>query len=311
MIGSYQTTIKNTVECTGVGIHSGKLAHMSLKAAKAGTGIMFKRLDVAEEKAYVPARFDAVSDTRLGTTITNEHGVGVNTIEHLMAAFAGLGIDNALVELDGPEIPIMDGSAAPFVFLVECAGTRELLAPRRAIRILKRIQITEGEKVAELTPDDSFSVEIEIDFQSPAIARQRFRFDLSGRGFKTEVARARTFGFRHEVDGLQAVGLGRGGSLDNTIVIDGNEILNTGGLRYPNEFARHKLLDAIGDLYLAGAPILGHFRGVRSGHTINNMLLRRLFSRPDAFDIVDLPAVEERTARVFAMPAMHAEAAIA
>jgi UDP-3-O-[3-hydroxymyristoyl] N-acetylglucosamine deacetylase len=305
VIGSHQTTIKNTVECTGVGIHSGRLAHMSLKPAKAGTGIMFKRLDVADAQAFVPARFDAVTDTRLGTTVANEAGVVVNTIEHLMAAFAGLGIDNALVELDGPEIPIMDGSAAPFVFLVECAGIRELGSQRRAIRVLKRVQIAEGEKLAELTPDDSFSVEIEIDFESPAIARQRFRFDLNGRGFKTEVARARTFGFRHEVDGLQARGLGRGGSLDNTIVIDGNEILNSGGLRYPNEFARHKLLDAIGDLYLAGAPILGHFRGVRSGHTINNLLLRRLFARPDAFEIVPLQVNEERE-RVYAAPAMQA-----
>jgi UDP-3-O-[3-hydroxymyristoyl] N-acetylglucosamine deacetylase len=278
---------------------------MSLRPAKAGTGIMFKRLDVADAQAFVPARFDAVTDTRLGTTVANEAGVVVNTIEHLMAAFAGLGIDNALVELDGPEIPIMDGSAAPFVFLVECAGIRELGSQRRAIRVLKRVQIAEGEKLAELTPDDSFSVEIEIDFESPAIARQRFRFDLNGRGFKTEVARARTFGFRHEVDGLQARGLGRGGSLDNTIVIDGNEILNSGGLRYPNEFARHKLLDAIGDLYLAGAPILGHFRGVRSGHTINNLLLRRLFARPDAFEIVPLQVNEERE-RVYAAPAMQA-----
>jgi UDP-3-O-[3-hydroxymyristoyl] N-acetylglucosamine deacetylase len=305
VIGSHQTTIKNTVECTGVGIHSGKLAHMSLKPAKAGTGILFRRLDMAESQAYVPARFDAVTDTRLGTTIANEAGVVVNTIEHLMAAFAGLGIDNALVELDGPEIPIMDGSAAPFVFLVECAGIRNLTAQRRAIRVLKRVQISEGEKLAELTPDDSFSVEIEIDFESPAIARQRFRFDLNGRGFKTEVARARTFGFRHEVDGLQARGLGRGGSLDNTIVIDGSEILNSGGLRYPNEFARHKLLDAIGDLYLAGAPILGHFRGVRSGHTLNNLLLRRLFARADAFEIVPLHVNEERE-RVYAAPAMQA-----
>ncbi|NWH08411.1 MAG: UDP-3-O-acyl-N-acetylglucosamine deacetylase [Alphaproteobacteria bacterium] len=284
----HQTTLRHAIECTGVGIHSGKPVRMVLRPGRPGTGIVFKRVDADRRKGLVPARFDLVCDTRLGTTLTNAHGVSVHTVEHLMSAFAGLGVDNAIVELDGPEIPIMDGSAAPFAFLIECAGVRTQDRLRRAIRILKKVTVRDGDKLAEYSPSERSIVDVEIEFASAAIARQHYQFDLQGPGFKTEVSRARTFGFRHEVEYLRAQGLARGGSLDNSVVVDGDDILNDGGLRYNNEFARHKLLDAIGDLRLAGALVLGRFRGVRCGHAINNALLRAVFADRTAYEVVTL-----------------------
>ncbi len=245
--------------------------------------MVFKRIDVPREHQIVPARFDAVSNTILGTSIANEAGVEIATIEHLMAALVGCGVDNVLVELDGPEVPIMDGSAAPFVFLIECAGTRHLQAPRRVIRILEDVRVDAVGGYARLGPGEGFTVDFEIEFESAAIERQAYHFEFSKASFKIELCRARTFGFLHEVENLRDAGRARGGSLDNSIVIDGDMILNRGGLRYADEFVRHKILDAVGDLALAGAPILGHFSGVRSGHRLNNLLLREVFSRPQAW----------------------------
>ena len=217
----------------------------------------------------------------MSTTVQNDAGVKVATIEHLMAALAGCGIDNARIELDGPEVPIMDGSSAPFVFLIECAGVQPLQARRRSVRVLRRIEIDDGERRAVLLPSDGFTVSVEIDFDSPAIAEKAGYFDLHNGGFKRDICRARTFGFECEVDRLMNLGLARGGSLDNAVVVGrDDEIMNEGGLRYVDEFVRHKVLDCVGDLYLAGGPILGHFAGQRTGHTSNNQILRKLFSDP-------------------------------
>ena len=292
--GVFQKTLQHAVECTGVGIHSGAPARMAIKPARPGAGIVFKRTDVKGRMGMIPARFDLVSETRLGTTLVNGSGIKVAVIEHLMAALAGMNIDNAVVEVNGPELPIMDGSAAPFAELIEAAGVKSQLAPRRAIRVLKRATVRDGQKQAEFVPGRTFMVEVDIDFESRAIRRQRFSFDVFGVGFAEEVAAARTFGFRQDVESLKANGFARCGSLDNSVVVDGERVLNDGGLRYSDEFARHKLLDAIGDLYLAGAPIVGHFRGLRSGHTLNNALLRALFADATAYEIVALGA-EART----------------
>jgi UDP-3-O-[3-hydroxymyristoyl] N-acetylglucosamine deacetylase len=227
--------------------------------------------------------------------LTSEDGrASVGTVEHLMAALAGCGIDNALIEIDGPEVPIMDGSAEPFVFLIECAGIAVQAARRRAILILKTVSVEDGEKRAALRPAPEFSLALRIDFASRAIGRQH-RFTAFGpEAFKDELARARTFGFAHEVEALRQAGLGRGGSLDNAVIIDGDRVLNEEGTRYPDEFVRHKLLDAVGDLYLAGRPILGHFEGVRSGHGMNNRLLRTLFASA-AWVEVDMPVADIMT----------------
>ncbi len=256
---------------------------MCLRPAPASTGIVFKRIDVPRGDQKIKARFDAVTDTQLGTTITNEAGVSVSTIEHLMAALVGCEIDNVLVELDGPEVPVMDGSAAPFVFLIECAGVQDLQAPRRVIRILEDITVRDGDRTVTLSPADHFSLEMDIAYDSAVVEKQSYRFDFSPSAFKIELCRARTFGFLHEVEGLRQVGRALGGSLENSIVIDGDEILNDGGLRYDDECVRHKVLDAIGDLALAGAPIVGHFKGDRSGHMMNNLLLRALFENTHAW----------------------------
>ncbi|MBI1238416.1 MAG: UDP-3-O-acyl-N-acetylglucosamine deacetylase [Alphaproteobacteria bacterium] len=281
-----QRTLKKPVDCVGVGVHSGAPASLTLKPAPVGSGIVFVRRDAPAGNARIPARFDAVSDMTLGTTLTNEAGVSVQTVEHMMAALAGLGIDNVTVELTGPEIPIMDGSAAPFVFLIECAGIAVQRAPRKALRILKTVRVADGGRVAELRPSAEPRIDIMIDFASAAIAQQHFGIALTQEAFREEIARARTFGFRHEVEALRAMGLAQGGSLENSIVVDGDHVMNEGGLRYADEFARHKLLDAIGDLALAGMPIIGAFRGERTGHRMNNMLLRALFARPEAFETI-------------------------
>ncbi|HAJ47514.1 MAG TPA: UDP-3-O-[3-hydroxymyristoyl] N-acetylglucosamine deacetylase [Alphaproteobacteria bacterium] len=283
-----QTTVKHNVRCSGVGLHSGVLTHMSLSPAPTGTGVVFRRVDQSGRAAYVPAQYDKVVDTRLGTTIANEYGVKVATIEHLMAAIAGAGLTNVYVDLDGPEVPIMDGSAAPFVFLIECAGLQVQSAYQEALRVRERVSVTDGDKWAEILPGEGFHAEMSIAFGSAAIGTQTMSFTFDRNGFKSQVARARTFGFRHEVEQLQAAGLALGGSLSNSIVIDGDAILNDGGLRFADEFVRHKLLDVVGDLSLAGWPLQGFFRGHKTGHTLNNKLLRELFSRRSAWEIVTL-----------------------
>ncbi len=278
-----QRTLKSEISCKGVALHSGDKVVMTLKPAPAGSGIIFKRIDIAGGGASIPATWDRVVDTRMCTVLGNEDGVTVGTVEHLMAALAGCRIDNALIEINGPEVPIMDGSSGPFVFLVECAGIQEQDAPRRFIRIEKPVSIRDGSRVATLSPADGFSLSFEINFDNQAISRQTISLGLAKGSFKKELARARTFGFLHDAEKLRAVGLARGGSLDNAVIISGEKILNEGGLRFDDEFVRHKALDAVGDLYLAGAPVIGRFDGICSGHDANNKLLRALFADRDAW----------------------------
>ena len=285
-----QKTLKNSIGCSGVGLHSGARVTMTILPADPDSGIHFKRTDISGHQAVIPAHWGKVVDSRLCSTIANEDGVTIATIEHLMAAFAGLGIDNALVEINGPEVPIMDGSAAPFAFLIECAGVCEQDAPRKAIRVLKPVEVHEENRFATLAPADVFSISFDIEFSSAAVARQSHSVDLVNGAFKNEVARARTFGFEHEVAALRAAGLLAGGSLDNAVVVSGDRVLNDSGLRYADEFVRHKILDSVGDLYLAGMPILGRFHGSRSGHATNHRLLEALFADETAFETVPMPA---------------------
>ena len=278
-----QQTLKTEISCTGVALHSGDAVTMTLRPSAIDTGIVFKRTDIAGAGETIPAQWDKVVDSRLCTMLGNGAGVTISTVEHLMAALAGSAIDNVIVEISGPEVPIMDGSAAPFQFLIECAGIVDQPAPRRAIRVLKDITVEENGSRVSLVPADCFSVSFEIDFASAAVARQQVSVSLVNGTFKKELARARTFGFLHEVEQMRAAGLARGGSLDNAVVIGDDKVLNEEGLRYDDEFVRHKALDAVGDLYLAGAPILGHFHGIRSGHGLNSRLLEALFADDDAW----------------------------
>ena len=277
-----QRTLKTSIDCSGVALHSGAKVSMTLHPADAGSGIVFKRTDITGKDAVIPATWDRVTDTRMCTTLGNDDGVTIGTVEHLMAALAGCGIDNALIELDGPEVPIMDGSSQPFVFLIECAGVVEQDATRRVIRVLKTVSINDGE--ARLSPGSHLSLDFEIDFGDDLVSRQSLSIGVINGSFAKELAPARTFGFLHDVEALRAAGLAKGGSLDNAVVVSGDGVLNEGGLRYEDEFVRHKVLDAIGDLYLAGAAIIGKFQGVRSGHATNNALLKALFADPDAWE---------------------------
>ena len=278
-----QRTLKKAMSCTGVGLHGGETVTLTLKPAGTNTGIVFHRMDIDGVHASVPARWDNVVDTRMCSVLGNEHGVTVGTVEHVMAALAGCGIDNVEIEVDGSEVPIMDGSSEPFVFLIERAGVVEQAAPRRVIRIHKEVRVTVADSEASLKPGDYLDLRFEIDFESQAVARQELSLGLMNGSFCKELASARTFGFLHEVEQLRAAGLAKGGSLNNAVVVSGDEILNEDGLRFEDEFVRHKMLDAVGDLYLAGAPIIGCFTGARSGHAANNALLRALFADREAW----------------------------
>jgi len=288
-----QKTLKTSIGCTGVGLHSGTRISLTLHPAPPGAGIVFRRTDVSGEAAIIRATWQNVVDAQLCTTIGNAQGTRVGTVEHLMAALYGCEIDNVVIELDGPEVPAMDGSAGPFVFLIECAGTVDQAAPRRGIEVRREITVIDEDCRLTLSPASmgrlrrGLSLEFEIDFGTNAVARQSCRLDVAPEVFKAEVARARTFGFAEDVDRLRAAGLARGGSLENAIVISGDRILNDDGLRFEDEFVRHKMLDCVGDLYLAGAPLLGTVTASRSGHRHNNRLLRSLFATPDAFRYVD------------------------
>ena len=292
----YQRTLKNVVKCDGVGLHSGEPVNLALKPAPAGSGIVFVRTDVEDDKSVIPATWDRVVDTRLCTVIANEHGVRVGTIEHLMAALAGCGLDNVVVEVSGPEVPVMDGSSGPFVFLIECAGVVEQDQPRRIIRILKPVSVEDGDARATLEPDSNFSLDVSVHFEGTAISSQALQVGMKNGSFCKELARARTFGFLNEVEAMQAAGLGKGGSLDNAIVVDGLKIMNKDGLRFDDEFVRHKMLDAVGDLFLAGGAILGKFAGTRSGHALNNALLRALFADDAAWSYDELRGDAVKTA---------------
>jgi UDP-3-O-[3-hydroxymyristoyl] N-acetylglucosamine deacetylase len=283
-----QKTLKNAISCSGVGLHTGAKVTMTLTPADENTGVLFKRTDISGGQATIAADWRNVTDSQLCTAIGNDDGVSIFTIEHLMAAFAGAGIDNVIVELNGPEVPIMDGSAAPFVFLIECAGVTEQAAAREAILVEKRVTVSAGDKSVSLSPGNGFTIGFDIDFDSPAVRQQELQFDLVDGAFKSDLARARTFGFEHEVSALRAHGLLRGGSLDNAVIVSGAKVLNESGLRYTDEFVRHKVLDCIGDLYLAGAPLIGHFHGSRSGHRMNHQLLEALFADLNAWSRVPL-----------------------
>ena len=294
---SWQQTLNTNIHCSGVGLHSGRRVRMVLRPAPVNHGIVFVRSDLPLARAVIPARWDLVSDTRLCTLLTNEAGASVGTVEHLMAAMRGCGIDNAIVEVDAAELPIMDGSSAPFVFLIECAGIKVQDQPRRLIRVLREVRVQDGDKVVSLSPSPVSTFRAEIIYDNTALIRRQEGFlRLADGSFKAEVADSRTFGFAHEVEAMRKVGLGLGGSLDNAVVIDGDRVLNPGGLRHADEFIRHKLLDAVGDLYLAGGQILGHFQGTRPGHAMNNALLRALFADEAAWRREDAPVWTDRAA---------------
>ena len=268
----WQHTIAGPAFCAGVGVHGGQRARVTLKPAPVNTGVVFVRTDIRDRNNRVPALAAAVVKTQLNTEIANGSGVTVSTIEHLMAALAALRIDNVLVEIDGPECPIMDGSALPFVQLLDRAGRRVQDAPRRFIEILHRVEVKVGDKRASLSPAAVFEVDFEIRYATPVIGDQRVALEITEQSFRQELAAARTFGFMHEVEHLQAQGLARGASLDNAVGIENDVILNPEGLRMEREFVKHKALDAVGDLYTLGAPMLGRFETVRGGHALNNQL---------------------------------------
>ncbi len=277
-----RTTVAPAI-IAGVGVHTGDRVRLAVRPAPVGTGIVFVRTDIKDRDNRIPVSGEAVVDARLNTMVENAAGVRLSTIEHLMAAFAALGVSNAVVEVDGPELPILDGSALQFVQLLDRAGFRRQEAPVRYIEILEPVRVTEGDKTAALLPCDRYEMRFEIDFPTPVIGNQVVDFVVDEETFRNEIMAARTFGFAHEVEALRAAGLARGGSLENCVVIDGDQILNPGGLRMEREFVKHKALDAIGDLYVLGAPLLGRYEGVKAGHAINNLLVRELLANPQAW----------------------------
>ena len=288
-----QTTLKREATLVGMGLHSGRPVRMVIRPATSG-GIRFRRVDVSDRDNLVPARWDLVTDTRLCTLLSNAAGVSVGTVEHVMAALAGTGVTHAIIDLDGPEVPIMDGSALRFVQAILRTGLKAVPGPLRAIRVLKPVADVQGEVVAELVPAETLSIDFAIDFPDAAIGRQARRLDMENGAFVHELADCRTFCRRVEVETMQANGLALGGSLDNAVVVEGDKVLNPGGFRRSDEFVRHKMLDALGDLALAGAPILGAYRGVRAGHGATNRLLRRLFATEGAWEEVTLDAEAAR-----------------
>ena len=281
-----QRTLKNVIRATGVGLHTGEKVYLTVRPAPANAGIVFRRVDL-DPVVEIPAGADKVGETTLSTTLVQD-GVKVGTVEHLLSAMAGLGIDNAYVELSAPEVPIMDGSAGPFVFLLQSAGIKEQDAAKKFIRIKKEVTVREDDKVATFKPFDGFKVTFSIEFDHPVFEErnQVASIDFSSTSFVKEVARARTFGFMRDIEFLRSQNLALGGSVDNAIVVDEFRILNEDGLRYDDEFVKHKMLDAIGDLYQLGHSLIGEFVGHKSGHALNNALLRELLKQEDAWELV-------------------------
>ena len=279
-----QRTLRESIKSTGVGLHSGNKVTMQLSPAPVDTGIVFRRTDLSPIRD-IPARADQVDETDLSTSL-GRGDFQVTTVEHLLSALCGLGIDNAVIEIDSPEVPIMDGSAGPFVYLLQTAGVQEQSAAKRFIRVTREITVSDGDKVATLRPYEGFRVTFAIDFDHPVFKEQigHAALDISSEAFVREISRARTFGFVHEFEYMRSRGLARGGSVDNAIVVDDYRILNEGGLRYDDEFVKHKILDAIGDLYLAGHQLLAEYEGVKSGHALNNRLVRELFEQPQCWE---------------------------
>ncbi len=288
-----QRTLKNVIRATGVGLHTGEKVYLTLRPAAPNTGIVFRRVDL-DPPVEIPATPDNVGETTLSTTLVRD-GVRISTVEHLLSALAGLGIDNAYIDLNAAEVPIMDGSAGPFVFLIQSAGIEEQNAPKQFIRILRTVSVEEGDKWVRFEPFDGFKVSFAIDFDHPVFQNrgQQAVVDFSTTSFVKEVSRARTFGFMSQIEQLRANNLALGGSLDNAVVVDDYRILNEDGLRYEDEFVKHKILDAIGDLYLLGRSLIGAFYGYKSGHALNNRLLRALLAQEDAWELVTFDDMHE------------------
>jgi len=281
-----QRTIKAIVKTTGIGLHSGRKVHLTLRPAGPNTGVVFTRTDLATP-VEIPASATSIGDTRLASVLQKD-GARVSTVEHLMSACAGLGIDNLYVDVTAEEIPIMDGSAASFVFLIQSAGIEEQPAAKKFVRVKRAVEVREGDKFARLEPFFGFKLKFTIDFSHPAVDKtgQELEIDLADVSYSREIARARTFGFAHEVEMMRELGLARGGSMDNAIVLDEYRILNNDGLRYDDEFVKHKMLDAIGDLYVLGHPLIASYTAFKSGHGLNNVLLRELLAHEEAYEIV-------------------------
>lgn len=281
-----QRTLRNPIRATGIGLHTGEKVYLSLKPAPVDTGIVFRRVDL-DPVVEIQAKAENVGETTLSTTLV-KGDVRVSTVEHLLSAMAGLGIDNAYVELSASELPIMDGSAGPFVFLLQSAGIEEQESAKKFIRIKKEVTVKHDDKVASFLPFDGFKVSFAIDFDHPVFRERKIDavMDFSTTSFVKEISRARTFGFMHEIEYLRSKGLARGGSVDNAIVVDEYRILNEDGLRYEDEFVKHKILDAIGDLYLLGNSLIGEFKAYKSGHALNNAVLRELIAQKDAWEVV-------------------------
>lgn len=300
-----QRTLKSLINASGVGLHTGKKVRITLRPAPADTGIVFRRVDLASP-VDVPAHAQLVGESRLASTLIKDD-VKVHTVEHLMSAFGGLGVDNAYVDLDAPELPIMDGSASPFVLLIQQAGIEVQAAAKKFLRVTRRVEVKDGDKWARLEPYEGYRLSFSIDFRHPVIERstQAVTVDFAETSYLKEIARARTFGFMHEVEDLRDNGLALGGGLDNAVVLDEYRVLNTEGLRFADEFIRHKLLDAIGDLYLLGKPLLGAFTAHKSGHALNNRLLRAALADEGALELVVFERAEEAPAGVIRLATQY------
>lgn len=288
-----QRTIKETVSATGIGLHSGSKVTVTFRPAPADTGIIYTRTDL-NPHVSIKCEPEAVRDTQLCTALVNLDGVRISTVEHLTAALSAMGIDNLFVDVNAPELPVMDGSAQPFIYLLESTGIQELPTPKKFMHVVKKVRVEDGDKWAEITPSDGFSLDLTIDFNHPAMDRelQHFHLDFSGKSFVKELARARTFCFMRDVEYMHAHNLALGGSLENAVVLDDYRVINPEGLRYPNEFVKHKMLDAVGDLYMNGHSILGSFKAYKTGHKLNNMLLRAVLANASNYELI---AIEGRT----------------
>ena len=303
-----QRTLKSLISASGVGLHTGKKVRMALRPAPVGTGIVFRRVDLTAP-VDIPARAESVGETRLSSCLVRGE-VKIYTVEHLMSALGGLGVDNVFIDLDGPEVPIMDGSAAPFALLLQQAGIEQQGAPKKFLRIMKRIEVKDGDKWARLEPHEGYRLSFSIDFRHPVIERstQSVTLDFGETSYLKEIARARTFGFMHDMEDLRENGLALGGGLDNAVVLDEYRVLNAEGLRFADEFIRHKLLDAVGDLYLLGGPLLGAFSAHKSGHALNNRLLRAILADASALETVSFERAEDAPAAIVRLAGQSAAA---
>jgi UDP-3-O-[3-hydroxymyristoyl] N-acetylglucosamine deacetylase len=291
---THQKTLAQSVSCTGVGVHSGAHTCLTLKPAKANSGYVFIRTDITDKNNRIEGLWHNVADTTLCTVLANTDGVTVGTVEHVLSALAAAGVDNAVIEVNGPEMPIMDGSAAAFLDMIDDAGVKTLAQAKRYLRLKKTVTYTEDDKTVTLSPASTTLWDMVISFDTSLIGRQVYRFDGNLNTYRQNIADSRTFGFLHEVEMMKNMGLARGGSLDNAVVIDKDTVLNPDGLRHSDEFVRHKLLDAIGDIALGGAPLLAHYQGYKAGHALNNKVLRAVFADKTAFEFVTLDELRAR-----------------